>query len=232
MDKIKFIYFEGCPEAKNVRSALLVAGIYDFEVIVQDQLPKGNPNLKFSSPSVIAGEELIYGIRTDGEKTSCTFDVINFADDIKLIERFKELMTQSASKQVTSVKKNYTSLLGTGLSSLLVLKCPACIPGAVAFLSALGMGILITPTVLKSILITMLSLTLIGLCFSYFKNHRKIYPLTFGFAFSIAIYIGRFHHFGATINQSITYVAIAGLVLTSLWDIKLKAARKCPACIN
>lgn len=230
MDKVKFIYFDGCPEAKNVRSSLLVAGIYDFEVIVQDELPEGNPYLKFSSPSVLADEELIYGVRTDGERSSCTFDVINFVDNKSLIERFKELKSNSSPTSVTGAKKNYTSLFGTGLTTLLVLKCPACIPGAAAFLSTLGLSFLITPTILKSILVTMLSLTLFGLCFSYFKSHRNIYPLAFGVVFSMAIYVGRFHYLGATINQSITYVAIAGLVMTSLWDVKLKVAKKCPAC--
>lgn len=230
MDNVKFIYFEGCPEAKNVRSALLLAGIYDFEVIVQDKLPSGDPNLKFSSPSVLASDELIYGIRTDGERASCTFDVINFVDEQKLIERFRELSRKSSSQQDASTKRNYTSLLGTGLSTLLVLKCPACVPGAVAFLSALGMGFLITPTVLKSILLTMLLLTLIGLGYSYFKSHRNIYPLLLGIGFSVALYIGRFHYVGATINQAITYVAIAGLVMTSFWDLKLKSESKCPNC--
>ena len=230
MDNIKFIYFNGCPEAKNVRSALLVAGIYDFEVIVQDQLPSGDPHLKFSSPSVLADNELIYGIRTDGERSSCTFDVINFVDDKNLIERFRQLSGNSSTKPITSTKRNYTSLLGTGFSTLLALKCPACIPGAVAFLSALGMSFLITPTILKSILVTMLSLTLIGLGYSYFRSHRNIYPFVFGIGFSVALYIGRFHYFDSTINQSITYVAIAGLVMTTFWDLKLKSAKKCPAC--
>lgn len=230
MGNIKFIYFNGCPEAKNIRSALLVAGIYDFEVIVQDQLPSGDPYLKFSSPSVLAGDELIYGIRTDRESASCTFDVINFVDDQKLIERFRQLNTKSSFQPDTDAKRNYTSLLGTGLSTFLVLKCPACIPGAVAFLSALGIGFLITPTVLKSILVTMLSLTLIGLGYSYFKSHRNIYPLVSGTAFSVALYMGRFYYFDSMINQTITYVAIAGLVMTTFWDLKLKSVRKCPAC--
>lgn len=230
MDDIKFIYFEGCPEAKNVRSALLVAGIYDFDVMVQDKLQEGDPYLKFSSPSVLAGEELIYGIRTDGERASCTFDLINSIDNQKLIERFRELRKNAPSQLAKNTKRNYTSLLGTGFSTLLALKCPACIPGAVAFLSAFGMTFLITPTVLKSILITMLSLTLVGLGFSYLKSHRNIYPLLLGVTFSIALYIGRFHYLDASINQSITYVAIAGLVLTSFWDLKLKSVRKCPAC--
>ena len=82
--------------------------------------------------TVLADEELIYGIRTDGERSSCTFDVINFVDDKSLIERFKELRTKAPPMAVLGAKKNYTSLFGTGLSTLLVLKCPACIPGAVA----------------------------------------------------------------------------------------------------
>lgn len=226
MNNIKFIYFNGCPEAKNIRSALLAAGIYDFDVIVQDQLPEGNPYLKFSSPSVLADNELIYGIRTDEEKASCTFDVINSVDDKNLIKRFQELK----SKPSENLKRDFTSLFGTSLSALLVLKCPACIPGAIAFLSTLGMTFLITTTALKSILVTMLSLTLLGFCFSYFKSHRKIYPLVLGLVFSVALYIGRFHYFGALINQSITYVAIAGLVVTSILDLKLKSLKKSPAC--
>lgn len=229
MEKVKFIYFDGCPEAKNVRSALLVAGIYDFEIIVQDQLPEGNPYLKFSSPSVLADEELIYGIRTDGERSSCTFDMINSMDDNSLIERFKELKSNSSPMPV-GAKKNYTSLFGTGLTTLLVLKCPACIPGAMAFLSTLGLSYLITPAILKSILITMISLTLFGLCFSYFKSHRNIYPLVLGIAFSVALYIGKFQYIDALINQSITYAAIAGLMMTTFWDLKLKASKRCPAC--
>lgn len=174
MDKVKFIHFDGCPEAKNVRAALLIAGIYNFEVVVQDQLPKGNPFLKFSSPSVLVGDELIYGIRTDGEKASCTFDVISFVDDQELVKRFRELSSKNSTKLSRIIKKNYTSFLGTGVSALLVLKCPACVPGVVAMLSALGMTFVITPTGLKSILVAMLGLTLAGLSFSYFKSHNKI----------------------------------------------------------
>lgn len=226
MDEIKFIYFEGCPEAKNIRASLLVAGIYDFKVIVQDQLPEGNPYLKFSSPSVLAGEELIYGIRTDTERASCTFDVVNLVDDKKLTERFRELKF----KPFTRNRRNFNSLLGTGLSTLLVLKCPACIPGVLAFLSAIGLSFIITPTLLKSVLVLMLLFTLSGLLYSYTKSHRSIYPLMFGVLFSIGLYVGRFYYMGS-INHFITYGAVAGLILTTLWDLKLKTSHKrCTAC--
>lgn len=228
MNNVKFIYFDSCPKAKNVRSALLLAGVYDFEVIVQDQLPSGDPYHKFSSPSVLAGDELIYGIRTEEGSASCTFDSINFTEEKKLVARFEKLKNASYP---ADTKRNFTSFFGTGLSALLVLKCPACIPGAVAFFSAIGLGFIITPTVLKSVLISMLLLTLSGLLYSYLKSHKSIYPLILGGIFSIALYIGRFHYIGS-INQPITYVAVAGLIATSLWDLRLKYKKNCLACVK
>lgn len=229
MADIKFIYFEGCPEAKNLRAALLLAGINDFKVIIQDTLPKGDPYLKFSSPSILLEDELIYGIRTDGELASCTFDTINFVDEKSLIERFRQLKNDPVK---VNVKRNYSSFLGAGLSTLLVLKCPACIPGAVAFLSAVGLGFIITPVVMKSVLVSLLFFTLAGLLFSYLKYHKNIYPFLLGLGFSVTLYLGRFHYYGVEINQYITYGAIVGLVGISLWDIRLKLVKKCPACIN
>lgn len=225
MNEVTFIYFEGCPEAKNVRAALLNAGVFDFKVVIQDQLLKDDPLKKFSSPSVLKGQELIYGIRTDGDIASCTFDYINFADEASLVKRFKELNNST----LPEVNRSLTSIIGSGLSMLMVLKCPACIPGVVAFLSAIGLGFIITPTVLKSVLVFMLLITLSGLLYSYSKSHRIIYPLILGAIFSIGLYIGRFHYFGS-INHVITYGAVAGLIMTSLWDLKLKSKQRCPVC--
>ncbi|MGE3608609.1 MAG: MerC domain-containing protein [Bacteriovoracaceae bacterium] len=226
MNEVTFIYFEGCPEAKNVRAALLNAGVFDFKVVIQDQLLKDDPLKKFSSPSVLKGKELIYGIRTDGEIASCTFDYINFVDETSLVKRFKEL--KDPKPQQTN--RGLTSIVGSGLSTLMVLKCPACIPGVVAFLSAIGLGFIITPTVLKSVLVSMLLITLSGLLYSYSRSHRIIYPLILGAISSIGLYIGRFYYFGS-INLVITYGAVAGLIMTSLWDLKLKSQKSCSACV-
>lgn len=226
MNEVTFIYFEGCPEAKNVRAALLNAGVFDFKVVIQDQLLKDDPLKKFSSPSVLKGQELIYGIRTDGDIASCTFDYINFADEASLVKRFKELNNST----LPEVNRSLTSIIGSGLSMLMVLKCPACIPGVVAFLSAIGLGFIITPTVLKSVLVFMLLITLSGLLYSYSKSHRIIYPLILGAIFSIGLYIGRFHYFGS-INHVITYGAVAGLIVSTIWDLKLKTKKRCPVCV-
>lgn len=226
MDEVKLIYFEGCPEAKNVRAALLNAGVFGFTVILQDELPKEDPLRKLSSPSVLKGQELIYGIRTNGDVASCTFDYINFVDEAALVKRFAELKTTP----VPQPRKSFTSLIGAGLSTLLVLKCPACIPGALAFLSSIGLSFILTPTVLKSVLVSMLLLTLCGLLYSYSKSHKIIYPLILGIIFSIGLYVGKFHYIGS-LNHILTYAAIAGLILTSLWDLKLKSKKNCPACV-
>ena len=226
MNEVTFIYFEGCPETKNVRAALLKAGVFDFKVVIQDQLSKDDPLRKFSSPSVLKGQELIYGIRTDSDVASCTFDYVNFVDETSLVKRFKELNDST----LPEVNRSLTSIIGSGLAMLVVLKCPACIPGIVAFLSAIGLGFIITPTVLKSVLVSMLLITLSGLLYSYLKSHRVIFPLIFGAIFSIGLYVGRFHYLGS-IDQFITYGAVAGLIMTSLWDLKLKSQKRCSACV-
>lgn len=224
MDNIVLVYFEGCPEAKNIRASLLNAGIYDFQVAKQNELPEKDPLRKLSSPSVLKGEILIYGVRTDGEIASCTFDSLNTNDEMALINRFRELKAPD-----TLPKKNMRSVLGIGVSTLLVLKCPACIPGVVAFLSAIGLGFMITPTVLKSVLISMLLISLSGFVFSYTKNHKNIYPMLTAIIFSIALYVGKFYYLEG-LNQILIYGAVIGLIGTTLWDLKIKNQKSCSVC--
>ncbi len=222
MNDVTLVYFEGCPEAKNIRAGLLTAGVFDFKVILQNELPEGDSLRKVSSPSVLKGHELVYGIYTNGDIASCTFDSSNSVDESLLVKKFREL------KVSNKPSRNMRAFLGAGISTLLVLKCPACIPGAVAFLSALGLGFIITQAVLKSVLVMMLLLTLSGFLFSYIKSHKNIYPLMLGAIFSVALYIGRFHYFDGASN--LTYTAVIGLIGTSIWDLWLKSQKKCSAC--
>ena len=101
MNDITLVYFDGCPEAKHVRAALLNAGIFGFKVVLQDTLSVSDPLRKLSSPSVLKGDELIYGVRTNGEVASCTFDHLNFPDAASLTKRFAEL------KRIHSEKKKW-----------------------------------------------------------------------------------------------------------------------------
>lgn len=91
MNSVKLIYFKGCPEAGKLRSALFRAGISNYQEVLQDELPKGHSYLKVSSPSVMKDDELIYGVRTCNESSSCTYDMISPPDEEKLVLRLKEL---------------------------------------------------------------------------------------------------------------------------------------------
>lgn len=226
VNSITMVYFDGCPEAKHVRAALLSAGVFGFKVVLQDDLPINDPLRKLSSPSVLKGDELIYGVKTDGEVASCTFDPANYLNYASLTKRFTELKSIHSNK-----KHKFKALLGTGFSALLVLKCPACIPGLVAILTTLGLGFIITPTVLKSILIIMLLITLITLLVSCLKTHRNYYPLALGGIFSIMLYTGRFSNFESINNEYLIYISIGGLLAASLWDWHLKTRKACSACI-
>lgn len=225
MDDVTLIYFEGCPEAKNLRAVLLTAGIYDFKVIIQNELSNGDRFRKLSSPSILFNEELIYGIHTTGEVATCTFDYQNTVDESSLVKRLKELRINKIDTNL-----NVRSMLGTGFSALLVLKCPACIPGLVAFLSTVGLSFIVTLPILKSILVGMLLLTLSGFLISYVKSHRNIIPLLLGAVFSLALYTGHFHSFETFNGRILVYAAILGLLCTSFWDLKLKSQKKCSAC--
>jgi hypothetical protein len=58
--EITLVYSLSCPNAKYVRTALLLAKIYEFKVVTQDQLSDDDFRKKLSSPSVLNGEEVIF----------------------------------------------------------------------------------------------------------------------------------------------------------------------------
>ncbi len=72
MSEIKFIYFEGCPNANKVRDQLNELGL-DFEIVEQTCLPKGNKFKSYSSPTVLKGDEVIFGAKANGG--GCSLDI-------------------------------------------------------------------------------------------------------------------------------------------------------------
>ncbi len=77
MKKIKFIYFDGCPNAQKIMNILSELDI-DFEKIEQTSLPDGNQFKNYSSPTVIADEEIIFGSLADGGGCSLNLPTIDF----------------------------------------------------------------------------------------------------------------------------------------------------------
>ena len=154
-DGVKLIYFKGCPRAKDARAALLTAGIYDFEVIKQDELPVDDPHHHYSSPTIIYGDRLILGSQTSSH--ACTTEKI----DSKVISQ-KINGDKASLKNVDRDKKGLLTSFGTLGSSIAILLCPICIPAIGAFLSVIGLGFVVQEKVLEPLLIVLLIIGILG----------------------------------------------------------------------
>ncbi len=70
---LKLVYFEGCPNAKLAETRLNQAGI-EFERICQDSLAQDSPYKKYSSPTLLLGEAIVFGAAT-GTDGGCSLDL-------------------------------------------------------------------------------------------------------------------------------------------------------------
>jgi hypothetical protein len=69
------IYFDGCPNADEAKRRLRDADI-DFVEERQDSLPKDHPHLNYSSPTLLLGEQVIFGAVTSaGGSGGCSLEL-------------------------------------------------------------------------------------------------------------------------------------------------------------
>lgn len=83
MKALKLVYFEGCPNAKLAERRLREVNM-NFEKVCQDSLPNDSPYKKYSSPTLLADDEIVFGSAT-GSDGGCSIDL----PDVKAI---KELL--------------------------------------------------------------------------------------------------------------------------------------------
>jgi len=213
---IKFIYFEGCPNAGKVRKLLQKAGV-DFSEILQDDLSPEHPLKNYSSPTILKGEKIILGSEITGQGGGCSLNIISI-DRLKSLLNIKDVETHKRKKGIMAIIGSMGSAITVGL-------CPLCIPAIGAFLSSVGLGFLVQEAVLKPLLITLLLLAWSGFYWSYRKEHGNIYPFLSGLFFGVSLYLGRYVYIGLTINQFLMYGGIAGLVLVSIWNLIIRKKR-------
>ena len=82
MAELTLIYFEGCPNAGKARTLLESAG-KPFREICQDDLADGHPHKAYTSPSILLGNKVVFGMSSD--EAGCTvqpFDEEKFLADI------------------------------------------------------------------------------------------------------------------------------------------------------
>lgn len=229
MSKCQLIYFEGCPNAKHARAILLTSGI-PFEVILQDELNDGNEFKNYSSPSILKDGKLLLGQKLSSGSSACSFEKI---DENKLKA---ELLNSengddsSAMSKFQQKEKGLFAYIGSFGSALTVGLCPICIPAIGTFLSSIGLGFIVSESVLKPVLFIFLFFALFGFFWSYLKEHGNIYPLIAGLIMSVALYIGRYIYVGGTVNLVLMYGGIVGIIGTSIWNWKLRKRMACSSC--
>jgi len=74
MPKIKLIYFAGCPNYKSVKNILEHIGV-SFDEINQDDLANGHPFKRFTSPTIIKNDKLIFGERVSEMGGGCSIHI-------------------------------------------------------------------------------------------------------------------------------------------------------------
>lgn len=214
MAELTLVYFDGCPNAVKARQSLSAAGL-EFKEIRQDELPATDPLKSLSSPSILAGDKLLFGTRT-GAQGGCSLEIPT-ADDLKAL----------AAKEGANGRASILAPTGSFGSIVTVLLCPVCKPAIAVFLSSIGLGFMVQNSVMQGILIVFLALMVLGLFYSYRKVHGKLGPVLVGLVMAVALYLGRYMYFGMDVNAALTYGGIVGLVGVSVWNMLLKRARSC-----
>jgi len=217
MSDVKLIYFDGCPNANKVKEILEEMRIA-YTAIDQSKLNRADKYKAYTSPSVLMGEKVIIGSKTDGSG-GCSLDLSELD---KLAER---LINQPKKKAA------FFSTIGSFGSALIIGLCPVCIPAIGAFLSAIGLGFVVSEAFLFPLLIVFLAITIGGLFWSFLREHHVIWPLVGGVLMGFALYFGRYVYFNSLLNNFLMYGGIIGIVAVNLWNLRLRKKVDCQSCV-
>jgi glutaredoxin len=217
----KLIYFESCPNAKQAIKLLNNLNL-KFELILQDDLDKEHPNQSYSSPTLILNNQIVFGSKTGNKTGGCSIQLPS--------DKIIQTKLQTLGILTTSNKRGLLGTLGGLASAGLVGFCPVCIPAVAGFLSAIGLGFMVSTAILKPLLITFILITLGGFFWSYKKEHKNIAPLLVGSLMALSLYAGRYIYLDATLNPFLLYGGILGIIIVSFWNLYLRKKNNCSAC--
>ena len=80
MKTIQLIYFQGCPNAMPMKEKLTQAGAGQIDEFIQGELPVGHPYIGYSSPTVLLGEQVLFGAKTDADQGGCSLSLPNLGE--------------------------------------------------------------------------------------------------------------------------------------------------------
>lgn len=86
MKKITLITFQGCPNADRLRTLLNEAGV-TYEDIEQDLLDSSHPLRGYTSPTLLAEGEVVFGSRLGAGTSGCTVGLPDREELLALIHQ-------------------------------------------------------------------------------------------------------------------------------------------------
>lgn len=214
MRAVRLVYFEGCPNLDEVRSTLRAMPELSVEEVNQSELPADDPLRCYSSPSILMGERIMFGAKTDSADGGCSYG----KPDAAVIRALLEEST-SRSRWIAPV----ASLLPLIAGSF----CPACIPPLAAFLSAIGIGIFAQERMMSLLYFGGIGVTMVGLVWSYAKVHRNPCPLIAAGLMVILLILERFANLSDITDSVFLYGGGIGLMVVTLWNLRMKAPCGC-----
>lgn len=205
MSDLKLIFFKGCPRVNDFRKALQEAGYKDFDEVEQTSLPSNHPMKGYVSPTILFKNHIIIGHKTGDLSGGCSIEH-PCSEEIK-----KRIGTpQSPLGRISGFIGSFGSGITIGL-------CPVCYPAIGAFLSSIGLGVIVQEAILKPLLLLFLIIAIGGIAWSYLKIHRNPLPLILGIVFAVGMYVGRY----VFMNLFVMYISIAGIIIISIWNMLL-----------
>jgi mercuric ion transport protein len=209
---LRLVYFEGCPNAGAARAALERAGLA-YEAVRQDDLGADHPWRRYTSPTLLDGDRVLFGAATAGGG-GCTVPAVPPAD----------LLAGLGGGGPTAGRRppaGILSTVGAVGSASAVAFCPICYPAIGTFLAAIGLGVVVSEAALRSLVLALLALGWFGLWWSYRREHGRVLPLALGVAAGAALFAGRYVWF----TPPVMYAGVAGMIGAGAWNLLLR--RRC-----
>jgi hypothetical protein len=75
MIDLKLVYFDGCPNVDLVRRNLQTTG-FQFEEVNQNNLPEGHPLRNYTSPTILKGNQVVFGTISGSNRGGCSLESI------------------------------------------------------------------------------------------------------------------------------------------------------------
>lgn len=233
---IELIYDEGCPNVAEARGNLLralhVAGLEGQWTEWSPQDPESPARVRgFASPTVLVDGRDVAGGQLAESGPCCR---------LYLGPHGAYRRTPEAALIVSALKKAQIGRTpcvrreaffvapGAALALLPKLACPACWPAYAGFLSALGLGFLLSTRYLLMATVGFFAIAVGTLAFSA-RRRRGYGPFLLGLNASAVVVAGKFYYDS---NIAI-YLGLALLVGASVWNARRaaqSAPTRCPAC--